>query len=68
MSNERKTKNWVDPMPLRFLNETQISLIDEVLSSVGDYGEVHLVIEKGILRFVVKQDSIDALKFQPRKK
>jgi hypothetical protein len=40
-------------------------MIDEALSAVGDYGEVHLIIEKGRLRFVVTKRSYDALKWQP---
>jgi hypothetical protein len=41
-------------------------MIDEALSAVGDYGEVHLIIEKGRLRFVVTKRSFDALKWQPQ--
>ena len=51
--------------PLRFLRSSQIEMIDEALSAVGDYGEVRLVIDNGRLRFVVIQDSHDALRWQP---
>lgn len=40
-------------------------MIDEALQSVGEYGEVHLALEKGRLRFVVIKKSVDALKCQP---
>jgi hypothetical protein len=40
-------------------------MIDEALSAVGEYGEVRLVVDKGRLRFVVTQDSHDALRWQP---
>jgi hypothetical protein len=50
---------------LKFLLPAQISMIDEALSAVGDFGEVRLVVEKGRLRFVVTQRSFDAQKWQP---
>jgi hypothetical protein len=49
----------------RFLQENQIAMIDEALHSLGDFGEVRLVVEKGRLRFLVTQKSFDALKWQP---
>ena len=49
----------------RFLNPDQIAMIDEALSSLGQYGEVRLVVEKGRLRFLVTQKSIDTFKWQP---
>ncbi len=50
---------------LRFLRASQVEMIDEALSAVGEYGEVRLVVDKGRLRFVVTQDSHDALRWQP---
>ncbi len=49
----------------RFLQEHQVAMIDEALHSLGDFGEVRLVVEKGRLRFLVTQKSFDALKWQP---
>jgi hypothetical protein len=40
-------------------------MIDEALGTLGDYGEVRLIVEKGRLRFIVTQKSFDALKWQP---
>jgi hypothetical protein len=51
--------------PLQCLNSKQIAMIDEALQSVGDFGEVRLIIEKGRLRFLITQVSYDALKWQP---
>lgn len=48
-----------------FLLPTHIQMIDEALTSLGEYGEVRLVIEKGHLRFIVTQKSYDTLKWQP---
>jgi hypothetical protein len=50
---------------LRFLSPSQVAMIDEALSALGEFGEVRLVVEKGKLRFVVTQNSHDALKWQP---
>jgi len=49
----------------KFVELHQISMIDEALNSLGDYGEVRLVVEKGRLRFLVTQRSFDALRWQP---
>jgi hypothetical protein len=50
---------------LKFLNFLQIQMIDEALSAVGEYGEVRLIMQKGRLRFVVTQNSHDALLWEP---
>jgi hypothetical protein len=44
------------------LQSDQIALIEGALASVGEYGEVRLVVEKGRLRFLVLQKSLDVLK------
>jgi hypothetical protein len=50
---------------LQFMEWSQIPMVDEALKSLGDYGEVRLIVEKGRLRFLVTQRSYDALKWQP---
>jgi len=50
---------------LNFLDQSQVTMIDEALSALGDYGELRLIVEKGRLRFLVTQKSFDALKWQP---
>ena len=50
---------------LEFLDLRQVSMVDEALNSLGDYGEVRLVVEKGRLRFLITQRSFDTLKWQP---
>ncbi len=49
----------------QFLSPSQIAMIDEALCSLGDYGEVRLIVEKGHLRFLVTQRSFDALHWRP---
>ena len=46
------------------LSQEQVQMIEEALESVGDFGEVHLVVEKGRLRFLVVQKSVDALRWE----
>lgn len=55
-----------DELPeTRFLTPRQVAMIDEALSSLGDFGELRLTVEKGRLRFLVTHQSFDALKWQP---
>lgn len=49
-----------------FLKSYQVEMIDEALRSLGDYGEVRLIVEKGRLRFLVMQRSYDVLKLDPQ--
>ena len=57
--------NFGEELILNFMDPRQVSMIDEALSSLGDYGELRLVVEKGRLRFLVTNKSFDALKWQP---
>jgi len=50
-------------LSLRFLDASQVAMIDECLVSLGEYGEVHLVVQKGQLRFIVTQRSQDVRKY-----
>ena len=68
--SEELTKNAftggsLSPARYRFLEDEQIAMIDEALASLGEFGEVRLVVEKGRLRFLITQQSFDALKWQP---
>ena len=54
-----------ETITLNFLELHQVTMIDEALSSLGEYGEVRLIVEKGRLRFLVTQKSFDALKWVP---
>jgi hypothetical protein len=51
--------------PPRILKDKQVDMIEEALRSIGDFGEVRLVMQKGRLRFVITQESHDALKWLP---
>lgn len=52
------------PKTLKFLNPKQVTMVDEALSTLGEFGELHLVVVKGNLRFIIVQKSYDATKLQ----
>ena len=39
-------------------------MIDDALTELGEFGEVRLIVTKGRLRFVVTQQSYDALQWE----
>ncbi len=56
----------ISHIPCRILLDNgQIEMIEEALSSLGNFGEVRLIVEKGKLRFLVMQKSVDVFKWQP---
>ncbi len=63
--NSMRSRNDEMSSLLQFLRPSQIAMIDEALSVVGEFGEVRLIVEKGHLRFIVTERSFDALKWQP---
>jgi hypothetical protein len=52
---------------LKKLTPEQVKRIDEVLASVGEYGEVHLVVKNGELRYINKVESFKAWKNEPER-
>lgn len=46
------------------LTEEQVAMIEEALARVGEFGEVHLKVEKGRLRFICVEQSFDALRWK----
>jgi hypothetical protein len=47
-------------LALKKLNVDQIKRIDSLLASLGDYGEVHLIVQHGELRYINKVESYKA--------
>ena len=52
-------------LKLKSLNLEQIRHIDQVLASLGDYGEVHLIVQRGELRYINKVESFKVEKKRP---
>jgi hypothetical protein len=62
-----KIKNYPNrgsPENTESLTKQQILMIEEAIASVGEFGEVHLVVEKRRLRFVVTKTSHDAIRYE----
>jgi len=45
---------------LEFLTPEQVIRIDKALATVGEYGEVHLIIQRGELRYINRVESYKA--------
>ena len=56
ISNKASNKD----LRLQMLTYEQVAHIDKLLKSVGDYGEIHLVIKKRELKFIQKVESYKA--------
>lgn len=54
MNNPNPANRDVNSSSLRLkrLSPAQVQRIDDFLDSVGDYGEVHLIIQSGELRYI----------------
>ncbi len=61
----KRYDEFIDEESLNFLKMRQVVMIDEALSDLGEYGEIRLIVENGRLRYVVRQTSFDAIKWQP---
>jgi len=44
-------------LPLLKLTIEQVRRIDEMLDDVGEYGEVHIIVQRGELRYINKVES-----------
>ena len=53
-------------LKLKKLTVDQVKHIDEILASLGDYGELHLIIQHGELRYINKVESFSARKSDPK--
>ena len=49
-----------DGLKLKFLSPSQVKRIDDMLARLGEYGELHLIIQRGELRFINKVESYKA--------
>jgi len=49
-------------LKLKKLTLEDVKHIDQILASLGDYGEVHLVVQHGELRYINKVESFKAWK------
>ncbi len=47
----------VRPQKLKALSPQQVQRINEFLQALGDYGEIHLIVQRGELRYINKVES-----------
>lgn len=64
--NNRK-KSIIAELGLKKLNVDQIKRVDSLLASLGDYGEIHLIVQHGELRYINKVESYKAWKDDDQK-
>jgi hypothetical protein len=67
-SDGSRRKDDPEGLKLKKLNLDQIRRIDALLASLGDYGEIHLIVQHGELRYINKVESYKAWKDDDRKK
>jgi hypothetical protein len=65
-SDSPQASSILHPFKFKKLTLEQIRHIDQVLASLGDYGEVHLVVQRGELRYINKLESFKAWKSEPK--
>ncbi len=61
MNASNSSTHHNDPKPKKLTAE-QVEQINRVLSSLSDYGEIHLIIQRGELRYINKVESHKAWK------
>ncbi len=61
-SNGKDDEQTATGLKLKKLDLEQVKDIDEMLASVGDYGEVHLIVQHGELRYINRVESHKAWK------
>ena len=60
-----QARSFFQELHLRKLTLEQVQLIDKALASLGEYGEVHLVVQRGELRYINRLESQKAWKNDP---
>ena len=60
--DESHDKSAFEALKLKKLTLENVRHIDEILASLDGYGEVHLIVQRGELRFINKVESFKAQK------
>lgn len=56
----KRRKDLPAGLDLKKLDLDQIKRIDSLLASLGDYGEIHLIVQHGELRYITKLETYRA--------
>lgn len=62
-----RRKGDLSGIDLKKLSVDQIKRIDSLLASLGDYGEIHLIVQHGQLRYINRVESYKAWKDDDKK-
>jgi hypothetical protein len=62
MTDPSQTRSFFKALNLKKLTLEQVQQLDKLLSSLGEYGEVHLVVQHGELRYINRVESYKAWK------
>jgi hypothetical protein len=65
-SNSSQASSHLQTLKLKLLNLEQVRHIDHVLASLGDYGEVHLIVQRGDLRYINRVESFKVWKSESK--
>ncbi len=65
-SNHSRPASSLNGLRLKKLTAEQIEQIDDFIASLGEYGEIHLVIQRGQLKYINKVESHKAWKDDDR--
>jgi hypothetical protein len=68
LNPEGDDKKGLSGLGLKKLNLDQIKRIDSLLASLGDYGEIHLIVQHGELRYINKVESYRAWNDKDKKR
>lgn len=63
-----RRKDVLAGLELKKLNLEQVRRIDALLASLGDYGEIRLIVQHGELRYINKVESYKAWRDEDRKR
>lgn len=59
-SQQSSNLHLPNKLELEFLTIEQVLRIDQLLTDVGEFGEIHLIVRNGKLHHIVKVESKDA--------
>lgn len=60
--NPSQPASHVSDFRLKKLTEEQLEQIDDLLDMLGEQGEVHLIVQRGVLKYINKVESQKAWK------
>jgi hypothetical protein len=61
-SDKQPLVSFLKGMQLKKLTAEQIRQIDQFLDSLKGYGEIHLIVQRGVLKYINKIESHKAVK------